>query len=194
MRKIFAVLLSVLLLFSYATAENVIKYPYELSFQDYTLTGEYTGELGTEALPDGYGVFETSTPDGIACHYIGMWKDGLMNGEGATYWADGSLEFGEYRDGFFIIGKYNYNGLKLLTASADGEETLNPHLRSLTTRSVQADGEAQTVMYIGNRNSKVFHRLECDSVRTMKEKNKIEFYSREEAEEKHYKPCSVCMP
>lgn len=40
----------------------------------------------------------------------------------------------------------------------------------------------------------VIATLDCDSVRTMKEKNKIEFYSIEEANEKNYKPCSRCNP
>ena len=40
----------------------------------------------------------------------------------------------------------------------------------------------------------VIATLDCDSVRTMKEKNKIEFYSIEEANEKNYKPCSRCKP
>ena len=40
----------------------------------------------------------------------------------------------------------------------------------------------------------VIATLDCDSVRTMKEKNKIEFYSIEEANEKNYNPCSRCNP
>lgn len=118
-----------------------------------------------------------------------------MHGQGAMYWNDGSLEIGEYSKGQFVTGKYNYNGLKLLVAKADDEETLNPYWLVTTTKaSMSDDSDTPTVKYIGNKSSHIFHRLTCDSVRTMKEKNKIELYSREEAIEKHYKPCGRCNP
>lgn len=117
-----------------------------------------------------------------------------MQGSGAMYWDDGSLEIGEYSGGIFSSGRYNYNGLKLLTAKADGDETLNPYWLNKLTRAAMQEDDQTTVKYIGNRNSHVYHRLDCDSVRTMKEKNKVELYSKEEAEEKGYKPCSRCAP
>ena len=193
MKKAIALLLFVFLLFSFACAESVTQWNYDLTIMEYTLSGLYTGEI-RDGKPEGYGIFETSTPNGTACHYIGEWKDGLMQGSGAMYWNDGSLEIGEYDQGLFVTGKYNYNGLKLITANADGEGTLNPYWLNKITRASMAEDDEPTVMYIGNRNSHVFHRLDCDSVRTMKEKNKIEFYSREEAIEKKYKPCSRCEP
>lgn len=48
--------------------------------------------------------------------------------------------------------------------------------------------------YIGNRNSKRFHVPDCASVAAMKEKNRVELASREEALEKGYKPCGNCHP
>ena len=194
MRKTLALLLFVSLLFSFAYAESVTRWNYDLTISEFILSGYYTGEI-KDGKPEGYGIFETQTPNGTSCHYIGEWKDGIMHGKGAMYWNDGSLEIGEYSNGFFVTGMYNYNGLKLLTATADGEETLNPYWLNRITRATMAEGnDTPTVMYIGNKNSHVFHRLDCDSVRTMKEKNKIEFYSREEAIEKKYKPCTRCVP
>ena len=194
MKKVISLLLFIFLLFSFAYADNVTQWDYDLTIMDYTLSGLYTGEI-KNGKPDGYGIFETSTPNGTSCHYIGEWQDGIMQGSGAMYWNDGSLEIGEYDKGIFITGKYNYNGLKLLTATADGEATLNPYwLNKLTRASMIEADDVPAVKYIGNRNSHVFHTLDCDSVRTMKEKNKIEFYSREEAVEKKYKPCSRCNP
>lgn len=193
MKKAFALFLFILMLFSAACAENVTRQPYNLAIRDTTIPGLYTGETA-DGIPNGYGLFEMQAPDGTDCHYIGEWKDGIMHGSGAMYWNDGSLEIGKYSNGIFVTGRYNYNGLKLLTAKADGDETLNPYwLNKLTKASLQDDDQA-TVKYIGNKNSHVFHRQDCDSVRTMKEKNKIEFYSREEAEGKGYKPCSRCAP
>lgn len=193
MKKALALFLFILLLFTAACAENVTQLPYDLVIRDVTLSGLYTGETA-DGIPEGYGLFETQTPDGTACHYVGEWKNGIMQGSGAMYWNDGSLEIGEYSSGIFASGRYNYNGLKLLTAKADGDETLNPYWLSILTGAIVQEEGQPTVKYIGNRGSHVFHRLECDSIRTMKEKNKVELYSREEAIEKGYKPCSRCTP
>ena len=50
------------------------------------------------------------------------------------------------------------------------------------------------VAYIGNKNSKKFHELSCSSVDDMKEKNKKELYSRQEAIDLGYDPCGRCKP
>ena len=49
-------------------------------------------------------------------------------------------------------------------------------------------------VYIGNKNSKKFHYASCSSVKDMKEKNKVELNTREEAIEKGYVPCKNCNP
>lgn len=49
--------------------------------------------------------------------------------------------------------------------------------------------------FILNTNSRKFHKVDCSSVRDMKEKNKQLFYgTREEAIEKGYSPCGRCHP
>lgn len=48
--------------------------------------------------------------------------------------------------------------------------------------------------YIGNKNSKKLHYADCSSVDDMKEKNKVEFYSRDEAINQGYDPCGRCKP
>jgi len=59
-------------------------------------------------------------------------------------------------------------------------------------RSLPAEsGES---LYIGNKNSRTFHLETCSSARSMNEKNRIEFHTREEAIENGYKPCSKCKP
>ena len=133
MKKIVLLILVFIFFVSVAYAETVTKKQLDLSIRNVALTGTYTGDI-KKGLPDGFGIYETTTPDGTSCHYIGQWKSGVMHGKGAMYWDDGSLEIGEYRNGTFIIGKYNYNGLKLLTAKADGEETINPYWLLPTTR------------------------------------------------------------
>lgn len=48
--------------------------------------------------------------------------------------------------------------------------------------------------YIGNRNSMKFHHYYCDSVKDMKDKNKVYFKTREEAIDEGYVPCKRCNP
>jgi competence protein ComEC len=48
--------------------------------------------------------------------------------------------------------------------------------------------------YIGNRNTKVFHRPTCSSVKQMAEHNKVCLSSREEAIERGFRPCQRCNP
>ena len=48
--------------------------------------------------------------------------------------------------------------------------------------------------YIGNKNSKKLHYADCPSVDDMKDKNKVEFYSRDEAINQGYEPCKRCNP
>ena len=68
--------------------------------------------------------------------------------------------------------------------------------------SVPADDEQAAIVpdetgeapYIGNRNSKKLHYASCPSVDDMKDKNKVEFYSRDEAINQGYEPCKRCNP
>ena len=45
---------------------------------------------------------------------------------------------------------------------------------------------------IGNKNSKVYHELSCNSVQKMKDSNKVPMDSAEIAQSKGYKPCQNC--
>ncbi len=47
--------------------------------------------------------------------------------------------------------------------------------------------------YCGNKNSKVFHKTECSSVKNMKEKNKY-YAERSVLIDKGYSPCNQCKP
>ena len=184
MRKLVCGLIALLLIFSVALAESVTQMNYELKIDEESRIGKYTGNI-KNGKPDGYGVFVTTNPNGFSWHYIGDWQDGLMHGEGAIYWEDGSLEIGSYENGHFVFGYCSYDGADLMLYVAESFD-----------RSIIEEEEAteSVVQYIGNKNSKVFHRLDCSSVKEMKDKNKVEFYSRDEAIEMHYKPCGACNP
>ena len=64
----------------------------------------------------------------------------------------------------------------------------------LQTREEAVMPDFSTEGYIGNKNSKKFHYISCPSVSNMKEKNKVELSTREEAIEKGYVPCKNCAP
>ena len=191
MKKIFCVVFAFLLLFSVALSESVTQQLYELVVDGESRIGKYTGSMAN-GVPEGFGVFVTTNPNGFSWHYIGNWKSGLMHGEGATYWEDGSLEIGEYDNGLFVFGYYNYDGADLELYSMDLPE--RSAIEAAPASSSAPEPTEPVVQYIGNKNSKVFHRLSCDSVREMKEKNKVEFYTREEAVDLKYKPCQRCNP
>lgn len=52
--------------------------------------------------------------------------------------------------------------------------------------------ESSELRYIGNKNSKIFHKSTCSSLPI--EKNRIYFESIEEAKNKGYRPCKRCNP
>ena len=198
MKKYFCSVCALLLLWSIVLAEPVTRQLYELNLDGETRIGKYTGDV-IDGIPDGYGVFVTTNPSGFGWHYIGNWKNGLMHGDGGTYWEDGSIELGTYENGHFIFGYYSYEGAKLELYNASTAVTLEDDSSLLDEKADRMmDGEVTTepveVMYIGNKNSRVFHVPNCESVQKMKEKNKVELYSREEAIELGYKPCGACKP
>jgi len=101
-----------------------------------------------------------------------------MNGNGATYWDDGTLESGIYIDGEFYSGFYiDYPGEIIWQVST--EPTASP-----------TSGKT----YVGNKKSKKFHYSWCEGVATMKEENKIILESRDEAIVLGYAPCGTCKP
>ena len=53
---------------------------------------------------------------------------------------------------------------------------------------------SSTASYIGNANSKVFHRSNCVSVGKMNNSNKVSIATRDEAINSGYKPCNNCRP
>lgn len=167
------------------TAESVTRTPYTADWGGEEIAGLYTGDM-VNGLPEGFGVLEIGEDNGqnpCACHYIGLWQEGLPSGEGAMYWENGDRETGIFRDGVLYNGTRVKGGRE--TAVVNGEEG---------TAAADAFDSAGSAAYIGNRNTKKFHSPSCDSVREMKESNRVEFSGREEAIEAGYKPCGRCNP
>lgn len=78
------------------------------------------------------------------------------------------------------------DGVTLSFSTAKGESPVETY--------TAGDNSEKSLTYIGNKNSHVFHYANCSGAKSMSEKNKVTFESREEAVEAGYKPCSTCNP
>lgn len=177
MRKAGIIFIAVfILLAGIAVADSVTVMHYV--YQDWV--GEYTGQVDSNSIPFGFGIFIAGTPrDNELWHYIGKWEDGLPQGEGAIYFENGSMLKGIFNQGELTDGmKYSVSGLSAVPVKI--------------SRSMIPDDEE--FQYIGNKKSQRFHFPTCRAVSQMSEKNKVFFASREEAIEHHYIPCGECNP
>lgn len=77
---------------------------------------------------------------------------------------------------------------------SDGEQiVIDTEKRSAENENAPNEKSAVTSEeYIGNKNSKVFHKLSCQNLPL--EKNRYYFKSRAEALENGYRPCKECQP
>jgi micrococcal nuclease len=60
--------------------------------------------------------------------------------------------------------------------------------------SDEKQAETKTLGYVGNLNSRIFHRLECSAAAKMSAKNRIDIKNRDEAVKQGYRPCKICNP
>ena len=86
-----------------------------------------------------------------------------------------------------------------IVAVSDGNDitfTTSRNENIQTNETVTEKTDTNTVdtetSYIGNRNSKKFHRPDCSSLPA--EKNRVELSSREEAIDRGFVPCKHCCP
>ena len=85
-----------------------------------------------------------------------------------------------------IIVKSDGNELNIITEKNENEET-NPTIAQGSKNSQNAESQ-----YIGNKNSKKFHRPSCKNLPA--EKNRVYLNSRDEAIEQDFSPCANCKP
>lgn len=75
-----------------------------------------------------------------------------------------------------------------IVASSDGKSI------SFDTQPIQSNAASSVVssIYVGNRNSKVFHLPSCSALPKLE--NQVELKTKQEAVSEGYKPCSICKP
>lgn len=64
---------------------------------------------------------------------------------------------------------------------------------SITVNSESDNASQAEIRFVGNKNSRVYHKENCNSVKNMNEKNKVFFSNEKEATDANYKPCGNCM-
>lgn len=88
---------------------------------------------------------------------------------------------------------YNLADTRALITAQKGIIVIISDGESLSV-SCEKVAEKKEELYVGNSNSRVYHFASCESVTTMKDKNKVYFDSVEQAESKGYHPCKRCSP
>lgn len=79
-------------------------------------------------------------------------------------------------------------------AFTGSEKTAAKQTETGTEKTDGSVSSSTDAAYIGNANSKKFHRSSCSSVKDMAEKNKVKLESREEALAEGYQACGICKP
>ncbi len=136
--------------------------------------------------------------DGIDTFSVLCWQ--LNSGQETQALAQGFLtRFGEYlAHGTLSVSVRDEVGMLIVRSVQEARAALELHDSPLThdpdAPGAGENGRALYRMYIGNRNSGIFHYPSCSAVEEMKEENKIVFPGREEAEQAGYRPCRRCRP
>lgn len=83
---------------------------------------------------------------------------------------------------------------RILTTAQKGTIILRSDAETLSISNEDILTETQTNSYVGNRNSLVYHYPSCEGVAKMKDKNKVYFETKEQAESRGYRSCDICDP
>jgi|GEM_PF-6162959 hypothetical protein len=108
--------------------------------------------------------------------------------------------------GSVLVANKSYGGVSHAFTGGRGYSQVQAITRSLFAEAVHtiaclwltaAQGKVPQLVntgYLGNKNSKIFHRTSCPSAAKMAAKNKVSFSKREEAIAKGFRPCKNCRP
>lgn len=88
---------------------------------------------------------------------------------------------------------------QLAAAGITATPVATPQQKAVPQQQTAVQNQAVTTPsagggYIGNANSKKFHRASCSSVSKMKDSNKVVLDSRDSAIAAGYTPCKICKP
>lgn len=120
----------------------------------------------------------------------------ISAGAGNTYGHPNQETLAKLNEGKVQVYRTDIDGTIIFTT--DGSKITVEKKASTTKENAppqitnQQPQQQDAIIYIGNKNSRVFHR---DSCRTLPDlKNQVKFSSREEAIKQGFKPCGNCKP
>jgi len=90
--------------------------------------------------------------------------------------------------------KVTGTAVKTSSGSSSSSGSISSGGSSSGSSSGSGSGSSGSGSYVGNRNSKVFHKAGCSSVKKMKDSNKVYMDSRLAYISAGYKPCGICKP
>ena len=114
--------------------------------------------------------------------------DGHMYHDWSTI--DGAEYYFDKSDGHMYTGTHYVDGVEYNFGTTGVATKVAQQTRSNSSDTRSYSGYA----YIGNSNSRKFHKASCSSVRDMRDYNKVGFDSRSEAIDAGYTPCKRCHP
>lgn len=85
------------------------------------------------------------------------------------------------------------NGYRVESSSSSNSMPDSIKAEDVGVKDNTKEVETTSKDYCGNKNSKVFHKLDCGSVTSMKENNRY-YGTRESLIKEGYKPCGKCNP
>ena len=115
-------------------------------------------------------------------------NDGHMYHDWSTI--DGAEYYFDRSDGHMYTGTHYVDGVEYNFGTTGVATKVAQQTRSNSSDTRSYSGYA----YIGNSNSRKFHKASCSSVRDMRDYNKVGFDSRSEAIDAGYTPCKRCHP
>lgn len=174
---------------------------YQLSAENANISNLITGTryLNTEGMLP----FENMVAD-----YVKETNNHVLYRVTPIFENDNLLASGVLMEGFSVeddgsgicYNVYCYNvqpGIMInyVTGESEAEDGSLPYGSSATITNAEQMNDAQTIKYIGNKNTKKFHYPDCSSVTQMKESNKEYFRTlREYVVQQGYKACARCCP
>ena len=114
----------------------------------------------------------------------------ISSGAGNSYGHPSEAVLSRLRDAGAQVFRTDLQGD--ITAVSDGSGITVTASKNKNIKTNETETDTAEDMYIGNKNSKIFHRPGCGSLPA--EKNRVEFSSRDDAISSGYSPCGSCEP
>lgn len=117
----------------------------------------------------------------------------------SAYFHCGAVVYGTYRSGDIVMTTDGRNvsfstSRKLTMADVGGSVSEEKTESAAAEKTSVSQQPTSGVAYIGNRNSMIFHKDSCSSVKRMSENNKVIFKTAADAVSSGYRGCQICNP